>query len=86
MSITLVVKQRQILITYLADDTTLFLKDRSSQDDALAILKHFHQFAGLKLSKEKSESLLLDKTIGTKIFLQYLGVMHKIPDHPLSHN
>ena len=46
-------------ISQLADDTTLFLKDKHSVQTVLDLLKHFELCAGLKLNKSKSEAIML---------------------------
>ena len=48
-----------ITISQLADDTTLFLKDKMSVVNVFTMLKHFEMSAGLKLNKEKSEIIIL---------------------------
>ena len=51
--------ENEILITQLADDTPMFLKDTNSLNYALSIIKHFEQCAGLKLNRDKKEGILL---------------------------
>ena len=46
----------------MADDTTLFIKDRSSLDVALNILDDFYKCSGLKLNKNKTEIFYLGNT------------------------
>ena len=46
-------------ITQMADDTTLFLQDLDSVKQTLDMLHHFHQCAGLKLNKHKTEAFQL---------------------------
>ena len=53
------VNTTNFLISQLADDTTLFLKDKNSVLFTLEILKHFELCAGLKLNKSKSEAIML---------------------------
>ena len=52
----------KILITQLADDTTLFLKDKTSLEAVLKILSHVYKCAGLKLNKTKTEIIKLGIT------------------------
>ena len=47
------------LITQLADDTTLFLKDVNSLKIAFNILNHFAKCTGLQLNKSKTEGILI---------------------------
>ena len=47
------------LITQLADDTTLFLKDVNSLKIVFNILDHFEKCTGLRLNKGKTEGILL---------------------------
>ena len=46
-------------LSQLADDTTLFLKDSNSLQEALNILEHFYRCSGLKLNKDKTEAIKL---------------------------
>lgn len=48
-----------ITITQMADDTTLFLENVISVDNALELLEHFYKCAGLRLNKEKTEAVQL---------------------------
>ena len=50
---------KEILITQLADDTTLFLKNIESFKTVNTVLEHFYQCAGLRLNKDKTEVLPL---------------------------
>ena len=52
-------KNQAVLISQLADDTTLFIKDTPSLQSALLTLEHFHKCAGLKLNRSKTEILKL---------------------------
>jgi hypothetical protein len=61
-----------IRITQLADDTTLFLKDRKSLENVLNILNHLHRCSGLKLNKSKTEVINLGIT--NNICLKHLGI------------
>jgi len=54
-------------ITQLADDTTLFLKDINSLENALGMLKIFRSISGLKLNETKTEIL----QIGTPLTSNY---------------
>jgi hypothetical protein len=55
----LYVRNNEILLTQLADDTTLFLKNKQSLDAAIQILNHFYKCAGLKLNQSKTEVIRL---------------------------
>ena len=46
-------------IKQLADDTTLFLKDKEDMNKSLQILSSFERFSGLKLNKDKTKALYL---------------------------
>ena len=48
-----------VKLSQLADDTTLFLKDEISVGHVLDLLTHFHECAGLKLNKDKTEAIAL---------------------------
>ncbi len=52
-----------ITLSQLADDTTLFVKDKQSLSHAITILSHFEKCAGLKLNTDKSEIIVLDKNV-----------------------
>jgi len=47
---------KSIVISQLADDTTLFLKDIESLKNALALIDNFSKISGLKLNKDKWEA------------------------------
>ena len=49
----------KIHITQIADDSPLFIRDKLSLEKYLSLLHKFYQQAGLNLSKEKTEALLL---------------------------
>ena len=49
----------EIKILQHADDTSLFLKDIKSLENAIKIIEHFGQVSGMKLNKNKSEGILL---------------------------
>ena len=54
------VENEEIHITQMADDTTLFIRDKtSSLEKILSLLQDFHQHAGLKLNKDKTKAILL---------------------------
>ena len=53
------IKGSEVVISQLADDTSLFLKDKESVEQSLNLLSHFQEHAGLKLNKEKSEAISL---------------------------
>ena len=75
---------QDIVITQLADDTTLFLKDTSSLNEALAFIETFGESSGLRLNKDKSESFWIgsklnsmEKPLGlkwTKNYIKCLGI------------
>ena len=62
----------QIIISQLADDTTLFVKDKVSLQNSLTILEHFYKCAGLRLNKTKTEVIKLGVT--NNISLSHLGM------------
>jgi hypothetical protein len=66
------VKGCKVVISQLADDTTLFLKDKASIKNSLQLLAHFEKCAGLKLNKEKSEAIVLGKDV--KEFSSICGI------------
>ena len=49
-------------ITQLADDTTLFLKNKNEISYALSIIDEFGNYSGLKLNKMKTEGLWIGKS------------------------
>ena len=53
------------IITQMADDTTLFLKDLNSVQNCLKIPNHFNKCAGLKLYKDKIEAFQLGTNFHT---------------------
>ena len=53
----------EFLISQLADDTTLFLKDKVSLSNTLTVLSHFEKCAGLKLNRGKSEAIMLGNDV-----------------------
>ena len=53
------VGNNEFKVSQYADDTTLFLKNFNSLDQALAILNVFENVSGLKLNKAKCEGILL---------------------------
>ena len=55
---------KEIKITMLADDITLFLKDPQSIYHVLDFLKRFRRYSGLKINKEKSHFLSLGVNSG----------------------
>ena len=55
-------ENKQVKITMLADDTTLFLADDQSLQVALGSLEEFHFCSGLKLNKTKTEAVQLGVT------------------------
>ena len=50
---------KEVKLSQLADDTTLFLKDNNSIAKVLELLKHFQNCAGLKLNTDKTEIIKL---------------------------
>ena len=66
------VNQIKLLITQLADDTTLFIKNMKSFEIINKILNHCYHCARLRLNKEKTEFLPLGQT--STINLEKLGV------------
>ncbi len=67
-----------VTITQLADDTTLFLRDKPSIVHTFSLLNHFEKCAGLKLNKEKSETIILGRDIAEK---SVYGI--KVSDKPI---
>lgn len=56
------VDEREIKISQLADDTTLFLKDHKALACAFELLENFYTCSGLKLNKTKTEIFYLGNT------------------------
>ena len=56
------IRGSKVVISQLADDTSLFLKDKPSVENSLNLLANFQKQAGLKLNKEKSEAMYLGNT------------------------
>ena len=52
-------ENKQIFISQLADDTSLFLKDNKSLKRAFKILEHLRKCSGLRLNMDKTKALLL---------------------------
>ena len=52
---------KEIKITLLADDTTLFLKDITSLQTVLNIMQMFRQCSGLKINQSKTSVLQVGK-------------------------
>ena len=50
-----------VKIAQYADDTSLFLRDRTDVKNALTIVEQFAVFSGLKLNKNKTEAMRLGK-------------------------
>ena len=75
---------KSIVISQLADDTTLFLKDIESLKNALALIDNFSKISGLKLNKDKCEAFWIgssansnSKPLGlkwTKGMIKCLGI------------
>ena len=53
------VKKTEIKLCQFADDMTLFVSDMQSVEKALALFEEFHQYAGLKLNKSKTEAIII---------------------------
>ena len=74
----------EILISQLADDTTLFLRDSESLERALTFIKAFGESSGLKLNKEKTEAFWIGSKVlckekplnlkWTRDFIKCLGI------------
>ena len=78
----LVVNDRQIIISQLADDTTLFLKNENQIPLALQIIEHLSRASGLQLNLDKCEILALHDyplqplyNIKVKSEVKYLGIV-----------
>ena len=54
-------KTHKLIISQLADDTTLFLKSKEEILNALNIIEIFGSFSGLKLNKNKTEGIWIGK-------------------------
>ena len=54
-------KTHNLIISQLADDTTLFLKSKEEIKKALNIIETFGTFSGLKLNKTKTEGIWIGK-------------------------
>lgn len=77
----LVIFNREVKISQLADDTVLFLRDKSQIQIALQVTGEFSEASGLKLNINKSEILCLYKTDEQRMFnipvkqtVKYLGI------------
>ena len=57
---------QDIVISQLADDTTLFLKDTASLHEALKFVELFGESSGLRLNKDKSESFWIGSKLSSK--------------------
>ena len=69
----IVLGKTDLKIRQYADDTVLFLKDFKSLKNTFQLLDNFQVSAGLKLNKEKTEAIILNKT-GSKINDKKLGI------------
>jgi len=72
---------REIKISQLADDTFLFLHDKTQLSSAIQIVRNFSRASGLKLNMSKCEIMLLHKCadrsfegIPVKDTIKYLGI------------
>ena len=71
------VNEKEIFISQLADDTTLFINDEKSLENVFIVLDKFHKCAGLKLNKNKTGSRNIDLSkydIRTPDTIKYLGI------------
>ena len=66
------VNTKEMLLTQLADDTTLFIRDKDSLKHAILNLDHFYRCAGLRLNKDKTEAFLLGQN--NNICLKQFGI------------
>jgi hypothetical protein len=57
----IIIGTTEIKLVQMADDTTAFIEDPNSLENALKILAKFEQYAGLKLNKTKTEAMWLGK-------------------------
>ncbi len=74
----------EVIISQLADDTTLFLSDTQSLINSIAFITKFGKSSGLKLNKDKTEAFWIgadmnkkEKPLGlswTKDFIKCLGI------------
>lgn len=67
---------RTLSITQLADDTTLFLKDKSQIDEAIKVINTFSLASGLKLNISKCELLPIKNSTDT--IISGIPVKHKV--------
>jgi hypothetical protein len=58
---------KSVRITQLADDTSLFLKNKDSILTVLSLLNHFENCAGLKLNTEKTHAIILGSQNGINV-------------------
>ena len=54
-------KTHNLKISQMADDTTLFIRNKQEIKEALNIIEIFGSFSGLKLNKNKTESIWIGK-------------------------
>ena len=73
---------KTVCITQLADDTSLFLKNKESILTVFTLLNHFENCAGLKLNKEKTHAIMLGsvndinvKNLGIKIVTESIKTL-----------
>ena len=66
------IKQKEILITQLADDTILFLWNKDSLVKTFSVSNRCHKCARLKLNKAKTEAIVLGH--GNDIDLNIYGI------------
>jgi hypothetical protein len=62
----IIIGNTEIKLVQMADDTTMFVEDPKSLENALEILAMFEQYAGLRLNKTKTEAMWLGKNRNNK--------------------
>ena len=60
------IKDTEVKITQLADDTTCFVSDVNSVSEILNLLHNFHKCAGLKVNVEKTKAIYIGSLKGKK--------------------
>lgn len=70
---------KEMSISQMADDTSLFLRNSKSIENTFKLLEHFHRCAGLKLNKAKTEVIPLGRL--NSVDLTQLG--QKIVNEPI---
>ena len=74
------IKDKKILLTQYADDTTIFIEDIQSTETVLKTIELFGKMSGLKLNKRKCEELWLGKDKHNKS--QLFGISW--PENPIN--